>query len=289
MKDYQGAARSFIKWAWEHGHLKDLPRNLTSRNLIVRIPLKEPVLFTVQEIQTLLTTANELQKLYMLLALNCGMYPKDISTLQQEEVDWKAGRIKRQRTKTRERSSNVPKVDYPLWQYTFTLLKRHRSKHKQFALTNENGGALWVQSDDKPKSSAVESSWKRLVAKLPDGVQWHPSKNTDVLPKDMLSDSTRKYWWVCSKKHEWEAAPGTDCPICSSDKGKKTTVERCRKPLKSLRKTGASILENSQYGRFSEHYLGEAPKTIASRHYAHKNGSEFDEAIIWLGQQLSIK
>jgi hypothetical protein len=48
-------------------------------------------------------------------------------------------------------------------------------------------------------------------------------------------------------------------------------------------------LENSQYGRFSEHYLGEAPKTIASRHYAHKNGSEFDEAIIWLGQQLSIK
>ena len=231
MKDYQGAARSFIKWSWERGRLKDLPRNLTSRTLLVRVPLKEPVLFSHKEIKSLLESANEIQKLYVLLSLNCGMYPKDISMLSQDEVDWKQGRIKRQRTKTRERSNNVPKVDYILWRTTFNLLKKCRSKHKTLALTNEQGGPLWVQADDKAKSSAVECSWKRLIGKL---------------PKDK------------------------------------------RKPFKSLRKTGASLLENSQYGRFSEHFLGEAPKTIASRHYAHKNGSEFDEAIIWLGKQLGI-
>jgi integrase len=291
MKDYQGSARSFIKWAWERGHLKDLPRNLTSRNLVVRIPLTEPVLFTVDEIQMILATANETQKLYALLALNCGMYPKDISSLRQDEVDWEAGRIKRQRTKTRERSNNVPKVDYPLWRTTFALLAKHRSKHKELALTNEQGGALWVQADNKAKSSAVEMSWKRLMVKvkLSDNVQWHPTKNRELTPDDVLAESTRKYWWVCSNGHEWEAKGGTECPICSENKEEQTTADRQRKPLKSLRKTGASMLENSQYGRFSEHYLGEAPKTIASRHYAHKNGSEFDESIIWLGKQLSIK
>ena len=49
------------------------------------------------------------------------------------------------------------------------------------------------------------------------------------------------------------------------------------------------MLENSTYGRFAEHFLGEAPKTIASRHYTHQNGSEFDEAVNWLGQQFGIK
>lgn len=289
MKDYQGAARSFIKWAWERGHLKDLPRNLTSRNLVVRIPLTEPVLFTVAEIQTVLATANETQKLYTLLTLNCGMYPKDISSLRQDEVDWEAGRIRRQRTKTRERSSNVPKVDFLLWRTSFALLAKHRSKHKEFALTNEQGGALWVQADDKAKSSAVESSWKRLMAKLSDNVQWHPTKNAELTPNDVFAESTRKYWWVCSEGHEWQAAGGTECPVCSGKKQEQTAAKQQRKPLKSLRKTGASMLENSQYGRFSEHYLGEAPKTIASRHYAHKNGQEFDEAIIWLGKQLGIR
>ena len=62
-----------------------------------------------------------------------------------------------------------------------------------------------------------------------------------------------------------------------------------KKPLKSLRKTPATILENSEYGRFAEHFLGEAPKTIASRHYTHKNGEEFDAAIKWLGEQFGIK
>jgi integrase len=288
MKNYQGAARSFIRWAWERGHLKDLPRNLNSRNLVVRVPLAEPVLFTVNEIQTLLAIANETQRLYILLALNCGMYPKDISSLRQDEVDWEAGRIRRQRTKTRDRSTNVPKVDYLLWRSTFVLLTKHRSKHKQLALTNEQGGPLWVQADDKAKSSAVESSWKRLAARLSDTVELQPTKNAELTPDNVLADNATKYWWVCNKGHEWKGTSGSKCPTCSSTR-EHTEERRRQKPLKSLRKTGASFLENSQYGRFSEHYLGEAPKTIASRHYAHKNGSEFDEAIIWLGSQLRIK
>ena len=177
-------------------------------------------------------------RLYVLLMLNCGMYPKDIATLQQSEVDWKKGRIIRKRTKTRDRSEKVPKVDYPLWKETFTLLKEHRSDHPDIVLLNEDGNSLWSEEDRGGKwkrNNAIKCMFFRLV------------NNTMKLPKEE------------------------------------------RKPLKSLRKTGATMLENSAYGRFTEHYLGEAPATTASRHYAHKNGSEFDKAIKWLGEKLGIK
>ena len=35
--------------------------------------------------------------------------------------------------------------------------------------------------------------------------QWHPVKNGDLTPKNVLPYSNKKVWWVCSKGHEWEA------------------------------------------------------------------------------------
>jgi integrase len=234
MKDYQSAARTFIRSMWEK-RLIELPRNLTSRKLSVTIPLKDPVLFTKDEIQILLNAANPRQKLYLLLGLNCGMYPVDIALLRQDEVDWKRGRINRKRTKTRNRSENVPRVDYYLWRETFDLLKRYRSEHPEVVLVNKSGNLLWVEKEKNGKfdrNNNIKSSWFRLV---------------------------------------------------------QTVLGKKKKPLKALRKTPATILENSQYGRFAEHFLGEAPKTVASRHYTHKNGEEFDAAIKWLGKQLGVR
>ena len=39
----------------------------------------------------LLNAANQRQKLYLLLALNCGMYTVDIALLRQDEVDLEKG------------------------------------------------------------------------------------------------------------------------------------------------------------------------------------------------------
>lgn len=237
MKDYQSAARAFIRNRWA-SRLIELPRNLNSRALTVPAPIKDPVLFTIEEIKQLLGGASERQKLYLLLALNCGMYPVDIAHLRQDEVDWASGRIKRKRTKTRDRSNNVPRVDYLLWRQTFDLLKKHRSSHPELVLINRNGSPLWVEREKNGKfdrNSNIKTAYFQLVA--------------------------------------------VKLKIAKED----------RKPLISLRKTPATMLENSQYGRFSEHFLGEAPHTTASRHYAHKNGAEFDEAIKWLGSQLGIE
>ena len=51
--------------------------------------------------------------------------------------------------------------------------------------------------------------------------QWHPEKNGDLRPQDVMRGSRRKVWWVCEKGHEWEAtvtartSGGTGCPACT--------------------------------------------------------------------------
>jgi hypothetical protein len=61
-------------------------------------------------------------------------------------------------------------------------------------------------------------------------------------------------------------------------------------PLKSLRKTPATMLENhAEFGRYAEYFLGEAPHSIASRHYIQPSREQFDNAIRWLGRQFGIE
>ena len=49
--------------------------------------------------------------------------------------------------------------------------------------------------------------------------EWHPSKNGELHPSEVLPKSNRYVWWHCSRKHEWKAkiyhrVEGTGCPYC---------------------------------------------------------------------------
>ncbi len=236
MAGIQGAARSFIRDRHNRRTL-DLPRNLNARNLAASVPLKEPQTMTTDEVRELLAAASDRRKLYLLLMLNTGMYPSDIAKLEKTEVDWEAGRIRRKRTKTRDRSANVPKVDYLLWRETFSLLKKFRADHPTLALVNEDGQPLWkeVERDGRiDRDNNIRTAYFQLLQTKP------------------LKDKRFK-------------------------------------SLKALRKTPATMLQQSAYGRFSEHFLGEAPHSITAKHYAHENGTEFDKAVKWLGRQFGIK
>lgn len=53
--------------------------------------------------------------------------------------------------------------------------------------------------------------------------QWNTIRNGEKSPKDFLSGSGQKVWWICSRNHEWEATPATrskgiGCPYCSNQK-----------------------------------------------------------------------
>jgi hypothetical protein len=55
--------------------------------------------------------------------------------------------------------------------------------------------------------------------------EWHPTKNGDLTPDQLVAGSERKVWWQCpnNPSHEWYATPGsrlqkrggTGCPICN--------------------------------------------------------------------------
>lgn len=52
--------------------------------------------------------------------------------------------------------------------------------------------------------------------------EWHPTKNENLLPTQVLPNSHRKVWWQCVKdnNHIWQTAvghrPRTGCPICAN-------------------------------------------------------------------------
>ena len=51
--------------------------------------------------------------------------------------------------------------------------------------------------------------------------EWHPTKNGDLTPQEMIAGSSQKVWWKCQKGHEWKttinsrSSQGTGCPYCS--------------------------------------------------------------------------
>lgn len=57
-------------------------------------------------------------------------------------------------------------------------------------------------------------------------LEWHPTKNGDLLPSMVYSGSHKKVWWLCKKGHEWQAKvenrnAGNGCPQCAKEKLKK--------------------------------------------------------------------
>jgi hypothetical protein len=50
-------------------------------------------------------------------------------------------------------------------------------------------------------------------------MEWHPTKNGNLHPRDVTPGSGKKVWWLCEQGHEWQAAiysrsRGSGCPIC---------------------------------------------------------------------------
>ncbi|MDC1063877.1 zinc-ribbon domain-containing protein [Flavobacteriales bacterium] len=60
--------------------------------------------------------------------------------------------------------------------------------------------------------------------------QWHPTKNGELTPNDVVSGFAKRVWWKCDKgdDHEWIASPNTrkesGCPICV---GQKVVLSNC--------------------------------------------------------------
>jgi hypothetical protein len=87
-----------------------------------------------------------------------------------------------------------------------------------------NGHGCPYCSGNKVNNENCLKTLNPLLAK-----QWHPTKNGSRTPMDVSLHSGLKFWWKCSKGHEWEAtvadrSHGYGCPYCS---GNKVNGENC--------------------------------------------------------------
>lgn len=170
-RDAFQAAKQFIRWLGAKGIIPNLPGNIDSRELTFRVPNGRKNYFSRTEIGKLLDNVEGRNKLFVLLALNCGMYPKDISDLRPSEVDWNLGRIHRNRSKT-SHHLNVPVVCYKLWPETFKILKKHGRRKGQYVLRGRGGKALVyteLRDGDKiVRVNAIYNAFTRFKDKNPD-------------------------------------------------------------------------------------------------------------------------
>jgi len=79
-----------------------------------------------------------------------------------------------------------------------------------------------------PTCAGQRATAERNLAVLHPAVAatWHPSKNAQLMPTDVLPASMKRVWWQCAEGHEWEITVdkrvGRDCPFCS---GRRVTPE----------------------------------------------------------------
>jgi hypothetical protein len=66
-------------------------------------------------------------------------------------------------------------------------------------------------------------SKQSLAVTHPDlAAQWHPTKNGDLTPFDVVAGTGKKIWWKCpnGSDHEWKASGNSrvrpvGCPFCA--------------------------------------------------------------------------
>ena len=76
-KGRMGVVKSFIRWLWEQDVLEHLPKNVNSRALKTSQQVKSPETCPIADVQTILKRSTGRTRLYVLLALNCGITQQD--------------------------------------------------------------------------------------------------------------------------------------------------------------------------------------------------------------------
>ncbi|MGE3407587.1 MAG: tyrosine-type recombinase/integrase [Pirellulales bacterium] len=167
-RDVLASFKTWVRWLAEHGRLDHLPTNIQSQSLRITSSLTAVVPLNNSQIEKLFKAATERMRLYMLLALNCGLTQIDMADLTPSEVDWKRGTITRKRSKTSD-CENVPVVCYRLWPQTLEMLKKHRSNDRHRVLLTQTGRPVKTESISDTgklrKSDPVGLAARRLAKK----------------------------------------------------------------------------------------------------------------------------
>lgn len=138
--------KQFIGWAAGRDVIP-LPKNIRERRLSIHVPEEEVESFEAAEVKAILKAAKEYSErtyLFVLMMVNCGMYPNDISSLRFDQWDREAGTITRFRSKTKKAHAKAKrkKVTWRLWPETQEMLVKYAAASGDRVLVNERGQPL---------------------------------------------------------------------------------------------------------------------------------------------------
>ena len=167
------AMRRFLQWV-DDGEVAPLPRRWEKAFKLRYVPTlrkveHEIVTYSLADLKTLYHAATDIQRLYILLALNCGFANVEIASLRLGEIhlDSPTPYIDRLRQKTGVRGKWI------LWAETATLLRQFMRKGDAdtLALTTRFGKPL-VWYSDKSRLDAIKLTWVRLCDKTGVGLSF---------------------------------------------------------------------------------------------------------------------
>ena len=100
----------------------------------------------------------------------------------------------------------------PVW---WRCARGHTWRAAVYARTGGTGCPYCAGRRAWPGESDLTSRYPALAA------EWHPTKNGELTPEQVLPGSHQKVWWRCEKGHQWQAqvksrVSGCGCPVCAN-------------------------------------------------------------------------
>lgn len=134
----------------------------------------------------------------------CQMHPEKMYLLDQWDNE-------------KNRELTPKDVTHGSGKIVYWLDKKGHSWKTQVVARTTGGGGCPYCSNQK-----VLVGYNDLKTTHPEiAAEWHPTKNGDLTPDQIVAGSEEKVWWKCQRGHEWKTSPkvrkgGADCPICAN-------------------------------------------------------------------------
>lgn len=101
---------------------------------------------------------------------------------------------------------------------------------------------------------SVLPGFNDLITKAPIiSMEWHPTKNGEVKPENVMAGSSKKVWWLCQNNHEWEAGiysrtklKGNNCPQCWATAFVSKAEQELCDFIRSLLPEGITVLQSDR-------------------------------------------
>jgi hypothetical protein len=169
--NYFSGFKKFLAWAERQDELGFTRPKTTATTLAVN-KSKEPNVTETDfpTLKTILSAAPERTKMYILLALTCGFYQRDIDELAASEVVETKGEMFVTGYRSKEDGENGSKIKTTHWiaPELATMMREHAAPKNEwgFYFLNKYGRPMFSEKLQGGKCSAVAKAWEKAVAKI---------------------------------------------------------------------------------------------------------------------------